>query len=124
MTAAAACEDGHAGEMKEKEVTVSAGMVRKQKGRPLTRKLFKSKWKSLAILIFSWESLIIETDEASFCPVCVLNELRRAGVQSIKDELLKVWHRESVISGETFKEKAQKTVTDVQGLAIDLACIA
>ena len=66
---------------------------------------------------------MIETDEASFCPVGVLNELRRAGVQSIKDELLKVWHRESVISGETFKEKAQKTSDRCARFGIDLACI-
>lgn len=118
VTAAAACEDGHAGEMKEKEVTVSAGMVQEAKSRPLTKEAIQKQMEKLGDTDFSWEALTIETDEASFCPVGVLNELRRAGVQSIKDELLKVWHRESVISGETFKEKAKKTVTDEQGLAL------
>ena len=32
--------------------------------------------------------------------------------------LLKVWHRESAKSAETFKEKAQKTAIDVQGAAL------
>ena len=104
--------------LQKKEITVSAGMVQEAKSRPLTKEAIQKQMEKLGDTDFSWESLMIETDEASFCPVGVLNELRRAGVQSIKDELLKVWHRESVISGETFKEKAQKTVTDVQGLAL------
>ena len=118
VTAAAACEDGHVSVLQKKEITVSAGMVQEAKSRPLTKEAIQKQMEKLGDTDFSWESLMIETDEASFCPVGVLNELRRAGVQSIKDELLKVWHRESVISGETFKEKAQKTVTDVQGLAL------
>ena len=118
MTAAAACEDGHVSVLQEKEITVSAGMVQEAKSRPLTKEAIQKQMEKLGDTDFSWESLIIETDEASFCPVGVLNELRRTGVQSIKDELLKVWHRESVISAETFKEKAQKTVTDVQGVAL------
>lgn len=118
VTAAAACEDGHVSVLQKKEITVSAGMVQEAKSRPLTKEAIQKQMEKLGDTDFSWESLTIETDEASFCPVGVLNELRRAGVQSIKDELLKVWHRESVISGETFKEKAQKTVTDVQDLAL------
>ena len=118
VTAAAACEDGNVSVLQKKEITVSAGMVQEAKSRPLTKEAIQKQMEKLGDTDFSWESLMIETDEASFCPVGVLNELRRAGVQSIKDELLKVWHRESVISGETFKEKAQKTVTDVQGLAL------
>ena len=118
MTAAAACEDGHVSVLQKKEITVSAGMVQEAKSRPLTKEAIQKQMEKLGDTDFSWEALTIETDEASFCPVGVLNELRRAGVQSIKDELLKVWHRESVISGETFKEKAQKTVTDEQGLAL------
>ena len=118
VTAAAACEDSNVSVLQKKEITVSAGMVQEAKSRPLTKEAIQKQMEKLGDTDFSWESLMIETDEASFCPVGVLNELRRAGVQSIKDELLKVWHRESVISGETFKEKAQKTVTDVQGLAL------
>ena len=118
VTAAAACEDGHVSVLQEKEITVSAGMVQEAKSRPLTKEAIQKQMEKLGDTDFSWESLIIETDEASFCPVGVLNELRRTGVQSIKDELLKVWHRESVISAETFKEKAQKTVTDVQCSAL------
>ena len=118
VTAAAACEDGNVSVLQKKEITISAGMVQEAKSRPLTKEAIQKQMEKLGDTDFSWESLMIETDEASFCPVGVLNELRRAGVQSIKDELLKVWHRESVISGETFKEKAQKTVTDVQGLAL------
>ena len=118
VTAAAACEDGNVSVLQKKEITVSAGMVQEAKSRPLTKEAIQKQMEKLGDTDFSWESLMIETEEASFCPVGVLNELRRAGVQSIKDELLKVWHRESVISGETFKEKAQKTVTDVQGLAL------
>ena len=100
VTAAAACEDGHVSVLQKKEITVSAGMVQEAKSRPLTKEAIQKQMEKLGDTDFSWESL------------------RRAGVQSIKDELLKVWHRESVISGETFKEKAQKTVTDVQGLAL------
>ena len=118
VTAAAACEGGNVSVLQKKEITVSAGMVQEAKSRPLTKEAIQKQMEKLGDTDFSWESLMIETDEASFCPVGVLNELRRAGVQSIKDELLKVWHRESVISGETFKEKAKKTVTDVQGLAL------
>ncbi|MEF2904716.1 MAG: DUF3656 domain-containing protein, partial [Lachnospiraceae bacterium] len=118
VTAAAACEDSNVSVLQKKEITVSAGMVQEAKSRPLTKEAIQKQMEKLGDTDFSWESLMIETDEASFCPVGVLNELRRAGVQSIKDELLKVWHRESVISGETFKEKAKKTVTDEQGLAL------
>ena len=118
VTAAAACEDGHVSVLQEKEITVSAGMVQEAKSRPLTKEAIQKQMEKLGDTDFSWESLTIETDEASFCPVGVLNELRRTGVQSIKDELLKVWHRESVISGETFKEKSQKTVTDEQCSAL------
>ena len=118
VTAAAECEDGHVSMLQEKEITVSAGMVQEAKSRPLTKEAIQKQMEKLGDTDFSWESLIIETDEASFCPVGVLNELRRTGVQSIKDELLKVWHRESVISAETFKEKAEKTVTDVHGAAL------
>ena len=118
VTAAAACEDGHVSVLQKKEITVSAGMVQEAKSRPLTKEAIQKQMEKLGDTDFSWEALTIETDEASFCPVGVLNELRRAGIQSIKDKLLKVWHRESVISGETFKEKAKKTVTDEQGLAL------
>ncbi len=72
---------------------------------------------------FSWESLMIETDEASFCPVGVLNELRRAGVQSIKDELLKVWHRESVIIRRDFQRESTEDSDRCARFGIDLACI-
>lgn len=47
MTAAAACEDGHAGEMKEKEVTVSAGMVQEAKSRPLTKEAIQKQMEKL-----------------------------------------------------------------------------
>ena len=89
VTAAAECEDGHVSMLQEKEITVSAGMVQEAKSRPLTKEAIQKQMEQLGDTDFSWESLIIEADEASFCPVGVLNELRRAGVQSIKDELLK-----------------------------------
>ena len=81
MTAAAACEDGNVSVLQKKEITVSAGMVQEAKSRPLTKEAIQKQMEKLGDTDFSWEALTIETDEASFCPVGVLNELRRAGVQ-------------------------------------------
>lgn len=78
----------------EKTATVTAGLVQEAKSRPLTKEAIQKQMEKLGDTDFSWSSLEIETDEASFCPVGVLNELRRNAVQAITEELLSVWHRE------------------------------
>ena len=79
----------------QKEVTVSAGLVQEAKSRPLTKESIQKQMEKLGDTDFSWESLSIETDDASFCPVGVLNELRRNAIGAIQNELLSVWHREA-----------------------------
>ena len=81
--------------VQQKEVTVSAGLVQEAKSRPLTKESIQKQMEKLGDTDFSWESLTIETDDASFCPVGVLNELRRNAIGAIQNELLSVWHREA-----------------------------
>ena len=81
--------------VQQKEVTVSAGLVQEAKSRPLTKESIQKQMEKLGDTDFSWESLTIETDDVSFCPVGVLNELRRNAIGAIQNELLSVWHREA-----------------------------
>ena len=80
--------------VQQKEVTVSAGLVQEAKSRPLTKESIQKQMEKLGDTDFSWETLAIETDEVSFCPVGVLNELRRSAIGAIQNELLSGWHRE------------------------------
>ncbi len=82
------------GNAHQKEVTVRAGLVQEAKSRPLTKESIQKQMEKLGDTDFSWETLTIETDEASFCPVGVLNELRRNAIGAIQNELLWAWHRE------------------------------
>lgn len=52
VTAAAACEDGNVSVLQKKRLLSVQAWCRKQKAVRSQRKRFKSKWKSLAILIF------------------------------------------------------------------------
>ncbi len=90
-------QTGDIQQIHKKEVTVRAGLVQEAKSRPLTKESIQKQMEKLGDTDFSWESLTIETDEASFCPVGVLNELRRNAIGAIQNELLSVWHREANI---------------------------
>lgn len=103
--------------VQQKEVTVSAGLVQEAKSRPLTKELIQKQMEKLGDTDFSWESLTIETDDASFCPVGVLNELRRNAIGAIKNELLSVWRREA--ETEAFDEKTSEVLNCETNRAID-----
>ena len=95
----------------QKEVTVSAGLVQEAKSRPLTKESIQKQMEKLGDTDFSWESLSIETDDASFCPVGVLNELRRNAIGAIQSELLSVWYREA--ESEATDEKTSEVTSEV-----------
>lgn len=75
------------------KITVSSGMVQEAKSRPLTCENIKKQIEKLGDTDFVWENLEAETDEASFCPVGVLNELRRNAIDALKASMLDKWHR-------------------------------
>lgn len=95
--------------VQQKEVTVSAGLVQEAKSRPLTKESIQKQMEKLGDTDFSWEALTIETDEASFCPIGVLNELRRNAIGAIQEKLLSGWHRE-----ESIKAAAEKTAEEIK----------
>lgn len=101
--------------VQQKEVTVSAGLVQEAKSRPLTKESIQKQMEKLGDTDFSWESLSIETDDASFCPVGVLNELRRNAIGAIQNELLSVWHREA--ESEAADEKTSEEIDHVTNRA-------
>ena len=105
----------------QKEITVTAGLVQEAKSRPLTKESIQKQMEKLGDTDFAWESLMIETDEASFCPVGVLNELRRNAIGAIQNELLSVWRREAenkVADEKTFEE-TDGIINDVIAKASD-----
>lgn len=96
-----------------KEVSVSAGEVRKAKNQPLSEEAIRRQLDKLSDTDFAWEKLTVETDLDSFCPVGVLNELRRSTAAKLKEELLAVYRRkerrplrqEEMPSADAWKKK-------------------
>lgn len=93
----------------DEKITVTAGLVQEAKSRPLTKEAIQKQMEKLGDTDFSWEMLEIETDEESFCPVGVLNELRRSAVEAVREERLFAWHRNQPERQSAQEKKPQQS---------------
>lgn len=76
-------------------VTVTGDMVSAAMNRPLVEEDIRAKVCKLGDTCFHMEKLLVETDNASFMPVKVLNELRRQACIELEEAILKPYlHRE------------------------------
>ncbi|MFP3154973.1 U32 family peptidase [Lachnospiraceae bacterium ZAX-1] len=76
------------------EVTVAGAVVEKSIKQPLTKKTIEEKLNKTGNAPFKFEELAIEMEPDVFCSVSELNQLRRDGMEKLKEELLKEQRRE------------------------------
>ena len=78
---------------KGEEVSVTGDTVQEAKSRPMDRNIIEEKMKKTGGSGFSFEHLEIETEEDIFIPVGALNQLRRSGIELLKEQLLGGYRR-------------------------------
>ena len=93
------------------ERTVEGTPVQEAQNRPMTEEEFLRPLRKTGGSGFFWEDLRAQTEGSVFAPVSALNDLRRRGLESIRDALLEGWRRDAVPAGpEAGTEPALKTV--------------
>ncbi|MBO5278567.1 MAG: U32 family peptidase [Lachnospiraceae bacterium] len=75
--------------------TVLGENVQEAQKQPLDEQKIRKQMEKLGNTPYFWESLEIITDQAGFLPVTSLNELRRQGIDKLKEELLSPYRRQT-----------------------------
>jgi len=91
------------------EVSVFGDVAQVAKNQPMTEEKIKEKLNKTGDTSFVFETLIVETDGKSFCPVGKLNELRRTALEQL----------EAVISGKYRREAIKMAGMDKECFAVD-----
>lgn len=78
-------------------VTVSGAVVQPARNQPLTKERIEKQIQKTGGTPFTLEALTVVTQGAPFLPLNELNELRRAGFDTLRDELLKPGRRQCQI---------------------------
>nr|WP_297884718.1 U32 family peptidase [uncultured Blautia sp.] len=75
------------------QTVVSMGEVQYAKDRPMEESRIRQQMEKLGNTEFTWKNLDIQMGENIFLPVRLLNELRRAALCSLEEEILKKYKR-------------------------------
>lgn len=102
---------------KEWNVCVEAEPPLKAEKQPLTEEKVRKQMQKTGNTSFSFENLSIDLDEDTFLPVYALNELRREGMEQLKQTILSTYRREKK---DHIKKESYKFYTENQNKKVSL----
>lgn len=93
---------------KDSQLRIEGERAEASKSQPLTEEKIEKQIKKTGNTPFCWEELSVETDGKSFLSVTGLNELRREGMECLKEAVLKPCRRQAGKPPDSLKKTEMK----------------
>lgn len=110
-------EDGSA------RVRVEGALVQSAQNQPLTEEKLLKQMKKTGGAPFFFEALEAHLEGDCFVPVQALNELRRQGMEELREEILKPWHRTFGGESSSCIQRRSAEEKEVQADRQDALCV-